>query len=93
LRTLLIHGVLHLIGYDHERSIAEARRMFVRERELAAALDRLNGQSETQPRKRREFPAAPGIAETANALKRVRRPRRALTRIGSAANPCQRETS
>ncbi|HEX4211330.1 MAG TPA: rRNA maturation RNase YbeY, partial [Candidatus Binataceae bacterium] len=39
LRTLLIHGVLHLIGYDHERSAAEARRMFSRERELAAALD------------------------------------------------------
>jgi rRNA maturation RNase YbeY len=38
LRTLLIHGVLHLLGYDHERSRAEARRMFARERELAAAL-------------------------------------------------------
>ncbi|MGC1678773.1 MAG: rRNA maturation RNase YbeY, partial [Candidatus Binataceae bacterium] len=38
LRTLLIHGVLHLIGYDHERSPGDARRMFVREREIAAAL-------------------------------------------------------
>ncbi|HVA69236.1 MAG TPA: rRNA maturation RNAse YbeY, partial [Candidatus Binataceae bacterium] len=38
LRTLLIHGVLHLVGYDHERSRAEARRMFARERELAGAL-------------------------------------------------------
>lgn len=38
LRTLLIHGVVHLLGYDHERSPADARRMFVRERELAAAL-------------------------------------------------------
>jgi rRNA maturation RNase YbeY len=38
LRTLLIHGVLHLLGYDHERSRAEARRMFALERELAAAL-------------------------------------------------------
>jgi rRNA maturation RNase YbeY len=38
LRTLLIHGVLHLLGYDHERSPADARRMFARERALAAAL-------------------------------------------------------
>jgi rRNA maturation RNase YbeY len=39
LRTLLIHGMLHLVGYDHERSPIEARRMFARERELAAALE------------------------------------------------------
>jgi rRNA maturation RNase YbeY len=32
---LLIHGVLHLLGYDHERSPAEARRMQRRERALA----------------------------------------------------------
>jgi probable rRNA maturation factor len=38
LRTLLIHGVLHLVGYDHEKSQADARRMFARERELAGAL-------------------------------------------------------
>jgi rRNA maturation RNase YbeY len=38
LRTLLIHGVLHLLGYDHEKSRADARRMFARERELAAIL-------------------------------------------------------
>jgi rRNA maturation RNase YbeY len=38
LRTLLIHGVLHLLGYDHERSAADARRMFSRERALARAL-------------------------------------------------------
>ncbi len=34
LAALLVHGVLHLLGYDHERSAAEARRMRAREREL-----------------------------------------------------------
>jgi hypothetical protein len=38
LRTLLIHGTLHLLGYDHERSTADARRMFARERELDSRL-------------------------------------------------------
>ncbi len=32
LLILLIHGVLHLIGYDHERSPREARRMSRREK-------------------------------------------------------------
>lgn len=32
---LLVHGLLHLLGYDHERSAAEARRMQRRERALA----------------------------------------------------------
>lgn len=27
LRVLFVHGLLHLLGYDHERSPAEARRM------------------------------------------------------------------
>ena len=35
---LLIHGLLHLLGYDHERSAAEARRMQRRERMLASWL-------------------------------------------------------
>jgi rRNA maturation RNase YbeY len=35
---LLIHGLLHLLGYDHERSSAEARRMQRRERVLASWL-------------------------------------------------------
>jgi rRNA maturation RNase YbeY len=39
LRTLLIHGFLHLLGYDHERSPSEARKMFARERELAVIID------------------------------------------------------
>ena len=38
LDELLIHGVLHLIGYDHEISPAEARRMFRKAREVDAAL-------------------------------------------------------
>ncbi len=37
-RTLLIHGVLHLLGYDHERSTGEARRMKAKERAVAGAL-------------------------------------------------------
>jgi probable rRNA maturation factor len=40
IRTLLIHGLLHLMGYDHERSASEARRMFQREHELAALLEK-----------------------------------------------------
>jgi rRNA maturation RNase YbeY len=36
---LLVHGVLHLLGYDHEGSAAEARRMRRRERALARVLD------------------------------------------------------
>ena len=35
---LLVHGVLHLLGYDHERSAAEARRMFRKQRRLLARL-------------------------------------------------------
>jgi rRNA maturation RNase YbeY len=35
---LLVHGLLHLLGYDHERSPAEARRMQRRERALLAWL-------------------------------------------------------
>ncbi len=37
---LLLHGVLHLLGYDHERgSTEEAGRMEARERELFALLE------------------------------------------------------
>ena len=36
---LLLHGTLHLLGYDHERgTAAEARRMEAREQELFALI-------------------------------------------------------
>jgi probable rRNA maturation factor len=37
-RSLLIHGLLHLLGYDHERSAAAARRMRAMARQLRALL-------------------------------------------------------
>jgi probable rRNA maturation factor len=41
LTFLLLHGILHLTGYDHERSgEAEARRMEEKERELFALLEK-----------------------------------------------------
>lgn len=36
--TLLIHGILHLLGYDHERSERQAKVMFALERKLHARL-------------------------------------------------------
>ncbi len=36
LQWLLVHGVLHLIGYDHERSKYAERKMRAKERELLA---------------------------------------------------------
>ena len=38
---LLVHGILHLVGYDHERGAAEARRMRRKERECLSALGAL----------------------------------------------------
>ena len=34
LLVLLVHGLLHLLGYDHERSAADERMMFAKEKEL-----------------------------------------------------------
>lgn len=42
LRALLIHGILHLLGYDHEVSDSEAVRMRRKERELKAVLQQRN---------------------------------------------------
>jgi probable rRNA maturation factor len=41
LAWLLIHGILHLCGYDHERSEKEARRMHRRERMIQRSIARL----------------------------------------------------
>ncbi len=37
---LLVHGILHLAGYDHEGSLDEARRMRKQERELGQVMAR-----------------------------------------------------
>lgn len=39
LQTLLVHGILHLLGYDHEVSRSEAIRMHRKEREVKVMLD------------------------------------------------------
>ena len=41
LARLLIHGVLHLTGYDHEKSKKEAKRMCSKEKELLKSLSPL----------------------------------------------------
>ena len=41
LACLLVHGILHLCGYDHERSEKEARRMHRRERMILRSIARL----------------------------------------------------
>jgi rRNA maturation RNase YbeY len=38
LAKLLIHGILHLVGYDHERGEREARRMRRKERAILRSL-------------------------------------------------------
>jgi probable rRNA maturation factor len=35
---LLIHGILHLIGYDHEGSVEKAREMEVKQQEILSCL-------------------------------------------------------
>jgi probable rRNA maturation factor len=42
LAWLLVHGILHLCGYDHERSKKEARRMHRRQRMVLQSIARLS---------------------------------------------------
>ncbi|MDA8088676.1 MAG: rRNA maturation RNase YbeY [Nitrospiraceae bacterium] len=42
MRRLLVHGFLHLLGYDHEKGEALARRMRTKERQLINALERMD---------------------------------------------------
>ncbi len=42
---LLIHGILHLLGYDHERSPGEAARMTREQNRLLALLRRSENES------------------------------------------------
>jgi probable rRNA maturation factor len=39
LEQLLVHGLVHLLGYDHELGLKEARRMERKERQLLKRLD------------------------------------------------------
>ena len=80
IRTLLVHGVLHLLGFDHERSPAEARRMFARERELAAALRRADRESRRRRQRARAgsraaapFPARKAGPRGAGAVRQSKR--------------------
>jgi hypothetical protein len=38
LDELVVHGILHLLGYDHEVSVAEERRMARKAREVRTAI-------------------------------------------------------
>jgi probable rRNA maturation factor len=81
LRTLLIHGMLHLLGYDHEASAAEARRMFKREHQLAALLAGDSSTPETTPA---------GSAWSPAAMPPRRRSRRSIPRVRKRAGATQR---
>jgi probable rRNA maturation factor len=48
-QALLVHGILHLLGYDHERSRVEAGRMRAMERRLRVLLGTERGGRRTAP--------------------------------------------
>jgi probable rRNA maturation factor len=41
LALLLVHGLLHLIGYDHEKNPYQARKMRAKEKELLHAIEKV----------------------------------------------------
>lgn len=59
LAALLIHGVLHLLGYDHERSAREAARMRRRERAVRKAVGPLPALAGTRASRRRPAEGPP----------------------------------
>jgi probable rRNA maturation factor len=71
LAELLVHGILHLLGYDHERSPAEARRMFARSRELMAGLEE-RGSPGAAPSRSRAKRSAVASRPTRRARRTVR---------------------
>ena len=38
---LFVHGLLHLLGYDHEQGAAEEQRMFALQKQIMARLDKM----------------------------------------------------
>jgi len=48
LNQLVVHGLLHLCGYDHERNAADARRMAVKSRQLLKTLKAAGPSEPTQ---------------------------------------------
>jgi probable rRNA maturation factor len=53
LERLLVHGVLHLVGYDHETTNREARQMEEKEQEILRAMRTKSPSSQPgKPRKR-----------------------------------------
>jgi rRNA maturation RNase YbeY len=58
LAVLLIHGILHLLGYDHERGTSEAHRMRRKERALLLAVQPIPAMSEPRVAESSRQPAA-----------------------------------
>jgi rRNA maturation RNase YbeY len=68
LTCLLVHGILHLCGYDHERSDKEARRMHRRERMILRSI----AQVPTQVNRTRPGLACPSSRSKSRNIPHVR---------------------